>query len=483
MKKLCFSSYFKVLSQSKIKISDSDLFRLVVGPFFKNDYEYNADSGDVAKYKKGKDFPSSIQVAATKIDHNALADIYSIGLEKNINPTYKENVVLAIKDLLISDISLSDTTVIGDNVYFTKQMITTKNTFSLPHLLANTTIYCLKIKNEETSSINNDYLKSLNPKKNTIFFEDTFPRVDTELSFTAKNDLFDKTFTEVKHTGSVITPNDSTIKLFTLRLKDREFSFQDINSFINKNIGRYIFSRAKRHEYSIKDDVESLGLDAVSALKRANPALSLGNHFSEIMLYSFLECSLQAPKIMSKFELDSVSKKFKSSSAGIHLLPSGDSSLKNHQLAFGASHILNDLNSAIDNAFLQVIDIKNNMDNEISIVEGSIFNNTFDPLTSDFLKESLIPNKSSTPRPDTSFGVFLGYSISLFGTESLNNTLLAAEITKRMRDDILGCIPYIQNKISKLSLTGHSFYFYVLPLIDAENDKDNIMDSAIGVII
>ena len=241
--------------------------------FLKNDYEYNADSGDVAKYKKGKDFPSSIQVAATKIDHNALADIYSIGLEKNINPTYKENVVLAIKDLLISDISLSDTTVIGDNVYFTKQMITTKNTFSLPHLLANTTIYCLKIKNEETSSINNDYLKSLNPKKNTIFFEDTFPRVDTELSFTAKNDLFDKTFTEVKHTGSVITPNDSTIKLFTLRLKDREFSFQDINSFINKNIGRYIFSRAKRHEYSIKDDVESLGLDAVSALKTSKSSI------------------------------------------------------------------------------------------------------------------------------------------------------------------------------------------------------------------
>ena len=52
-----------------------------------------------------------------------------------------------------------------------------------------------------------------------------------------------------------------------------------------------------------------------------------------------------------------------------------------------------------------------------------------------------------------------------------------------MRDDILGCIPYIQNKISKLSLSGHSSIFYVLPLIDAENDKDNIMNSAIGVII
>ena len=76
---------------------------------------------------------------------------------------------------------------------------------------------------------------------------------------------------------------------------------------------------------------------------------------------------------MSKFELDYDSKKFKSSSSGIHLLPSGDLSLKNHQLAFGASHVLNDLNSAIDNAFLQVIDIKNNMENEISIVEGSIF--------------------------------------------------------------------------------------------------------------
>ena len=68
---------------------------MVVGPFFKNDYEYSSDSGDVSKYKKNKDFSSPFQVAATKIDHNKLADSYANGLERNINPIYKENIILA----------------------------------------------------------------------------------------------------------------------------------------------------------------------------------------------------------------------------------------------------------------------------------------------------------------------------------------------------------------------------------------------------
>jgi hypothetical protein len=51
----------------------------------------------------------------------------------------------------------------------------------------------------------------------------------------------------------------------------------------------------------------------------------------------------------------------------------------------------------------------------------------------------------------------------------------------RMQADILTVIPYIQSKISTLGLSAYSFYFYVLPLIDAEDDKDTIMNSSLGV--
>ena len=41
----------------------------------------------------------------------------------------------------------------------------------------------------------------------------------------------------------------------------------------------------------------------------------------------------------------------------------------------------------------------------------------------------------------------------------------------------------LHRKITSLSLIGHSFYFYVLPLVDAENDKITIMDSSLGGLV
>jgi len=166
-----------------------------------------------------------------------------------------------------------------------------------------------------------------------------------------------------------------------------------------------------------------LGLDAVKELKKANPSLEFGDFFSEIMLYSFLESSSNAPKILSKIKLNRLSGTFSSASSGVHLLASNDLSLKNHQLAFGASHVLNDIYSAIDNAFTQVVNIKNNISDEISLVETSLFDNTFDDDTTAFLRDTLIPKKSRTSKPDNSFGIFLGYSISLDKTDEIDNFL------------------------------------------------------------
>lgn len=48
-------------------------------------------------------------------------------------------------------------------------------------------------------------------------------------------------------------------------------------------------------------------------------------------------------------------------------------------------------------------------------------------------------------------------------------------LQSQMKKDITDVLPYIKAKITELNLQNHSFYFYFLPLNDAENDKVEIM--------
>lgn len=481
MKKLCFSSYYKILFQAKVSINDETLFKSVVGPLFNNDYDYDFDKGTIGHYKKGSRLNSNLTLAATSSNVDFLSSNYADGLVKKLSPIKQANIVLAIKDLLSSESSLPDTTVIGDNPHYSKYAIIISSTFSLATLLANVTMYCLKIPNESTHEVDGSFLDTFDSRRDEIHFNDNPLRVNTALSFTARQEAFDNTFFEITHPGALTTPNQSVVKIYALRFQNKEFNFKDINSFILKNVGRYVFSRAKRNQYTVNDDIETIALDAIKELKKVNPTLSLGDHFSEMMLYSFLECALGAPKVLSKIELNKLSGTFKSSSSGVHLLPSNDLKIRNHQLAFGASKTINDLSSAIDHAFDQITDILANIVDEIELVDANILDSTFERDTTDFLKQTLVPKKEPLPYPDTSFGVFLGYSISLDGTDSLNNKDFIDYLNTRMQADILSVIPYIENKIKDSGLMSHSFYFYVLPLIDAEVDKNTIMNTSLEV--
>ena len=47
------------------------------------------------------------------------------------------------------------------------------------------------------------------------------------------------------------------------------------------------------------------------------------------------------------------------------------------------------------------------------------------------------------------------------------------QIEKKMDADILYYAPQIRDRINKMGLQNRSFYIYVLPLDDAEEDKKN----------
>ena len=107
------------------------------------------------------------------------------------------------------------------------------------------------------------------------------------------------------------------------------------------------------------------------------------------------------------------------------------------------------------------------------MVESTLFNNTYDPETTERLKQIIIPSKQRNAEPDMAFGIFIGYTIDISEDDNDKFRSLAVE---KMKSDIQAAIPYIEQKATELKLTMHSYYFYFLPLNDAENDKKQIMD-------
>ena len=152
-----------------------------------------------------------------------------------------------------------------------------------------------------------------------------------------------------------------------------------------------------------------------------------------------------------------------------------------HQLVFGSTDVLADLHGAVDSAFAQIVEIKNSASDEHTLVDANIMNGSFNPEVTAFLKETIIPQKNKPKRPDTAFGVFLGYNVNVPNADSIPSDEYIPALMKKMQADITACVPYIQNKIDTLGLSRHSFYISVLPLDDISRDRANIMKKALGV--
>lgn len=195
------------------------------------------------------------------------------------------------------------------------------------------------------------------------------------------------------------------------------------------------------------------------------------------MLYFFLECVLNAPKIFSKMELQEHSGIYDSSSSGIHILTYKKDGRLLNQLVYGATGTVDTLESAVDNAFTQIIEIKNHIDDEYELVKEDVLNTKFDTETNKVLESIIIPNKKFEERPDNAFGIFLGYTINM--NNELNNERYKTELEINLNNDIKRISPYMQKKIEELELSNYSFYIYILPFNDVKVDKELIMKRAL----
>ena len=246
---------------------------------------------------------------------------------------------------------------------------------------------------------------------------------------------FDSVFHEVTQPEKVAWTTEGQLRLFHLNIRNNKFNPEEMKTLLYRNIGEYVFSRAKIENFKVSGDAFAVGAQAIRVINKNGSAdvKGTGAELGEMLLYSFLEEKLKAPKLMSRVELSTDAKQYASTCDGIHLLTSGTSGLPYHQVVFGASRIVGDLTYAIDAAFNSILEIENNEDNELHMVDTALY-----PLH-EF--------------PD-----------------------IAEE---KMQADIKRNTDYILNKIQVNGLGQHSFYFYVLPFNDAETEKKAIMEAVL----
>jgi hypothetical protein len=268
--------------------------------------------------------------------------------------------------------------------------------------------------------------------------------------------------------------NPTTASMFYIDPVNCKFRFGDLKIFIVSNIGNYIYSRAKVLQIKgITNSDAAVGANAMLKFVKTYGS-NVGNVLGEILLYVFLEQVLDAPKIMTKLEINEMNGGLISKSDGIHLLREEISGQPFHQLVFGASDITGQLTQAIDRAFEKIINIEDNYDNEVKIVDSTGQWKIYDPEATKFMVELMTPNRDGSYKPDMAFGVFLGYTINVQPPERDKHKYKTA-VKEQLKKDVAAAQSYIMQKIYDNHLDGYSFFLYVLPFNDGVNEKESII--------
>lgn len=482
MKRLCYASLLKVLYHCKpYNVSQS----LINGTMLLilDDYEdLTGDDNAASRMATGhRNVSPEAGAEARNVEVSIVVDYFRDNVIPLLNKAKIKTAILALRDILAADNSIPGDTPIYLESFKTKDEIINETVFDPAELIANVFLYTVanvkssELKNE-IKEVTDEYLNSFTPMIDSISLRKNKVSSTASIQKTIKDKNFNGIFNEVKHSEALALKNNNELRVFHLNVINNKFSDRELKRFLLRNIGRYVYSRAELERFVIEDDVESVGLTALAKLKKYSGAGQLtGDTLGDMILYTFLEQVLDAPKIMSKIELTTTASHYGCKSDGIHLLAI-DSGMGQpyHQLVFGASQIIGDLRNAVDRAMDTVKEIKEDPSAELSVVDSTLFGRVFDNSTAEYMKNIIIPSKGGFGAIDHAYGIFLGYTLEI-DSSVLSNPQFRVEAVNKMKEDIKSVTPYIVDKINSMGMGGYSFYFYVLPFNDAPVEKKEII--------
>lgn len=278
-------------------------------------------------------------------------------------------------------------------------------------------------------------------------------------------DRFTKLFYE---SVSIVVGKKANIQLHVLRLDSGEFALAELYESLADASITYALSRTNAAKYFADPRVSIV--NKVKEKFRL-PELKSGEG-GEVLLYTFLESHLAAPKLLSKLELKTANDDYVKGADGIHFRQTGS----DLELIFGESKMHSDgenrpdssLQTAIADAFKSMATLR---DSQFStdkwLVENNLLKEVFDEQTVDALAAVLFPDATSSAKARKSFGVFLGYEIDIcdWPLIDLGHDEIEIKIREKAQNLVDDRITYIRTQITDHGLGGYEFHFYMVPFL------------------
>lgn len=268
----------------------------------------------------------------------------------------------------------------------------------------------------------------------------------------------------------------SNLHLHVLRVKDGSFVLEQLFKEMTNSMFGYVYSRKKYKE--LRSDETRLGeflMKACSQFKTPDPNSGEGG---ELLLYSFLEGHLGAPKILSKMEIKTSSEHYSYGSDGIHVL---EIAPNEYQLIFGESKMYADAKRAIKASFASMGKVKQeSFDYDTWLTESELLKEALDSDQIKILESILLPQESlaSGTKISNAFGVLVGFEIDVtdYPFEDHDDTQIENYIRDLAKDEISKEIDTIKNEITRRGLGAHHFHMYTLPFL-----KENVNGVVQGI--
>lgn len=288
---------------------------------------------------------------------------------------------------------------------------------------------------------------------------------------TVSDEMFASVFHQVNVSEIDIVKNRNSIHAFVLKPELLPFRYKNLRELAMSNITNYAVARGVE-----KTDIT--GLKAGQLLRRYVKSGIPSNLLGELLTYIFLEHEENALKLYTRAEISAIDRTI--DSEGMYLKSNGE----RVQLILGASQLNNSLQEAVDNVVEKLSKFKNNQSDEMmlatDIVDMTILNAQLGETESQAIIRTMIPNESGLEEM-ASYGLFIGYQ---FKTEQDLYNCTQDEAKKICRqtvsNDLQQAISQLGRAIQQHHWQKSSFYVYLLPFTEAEEDSHKIMNDLIG---
>ena len=276
----------------------------------------------------------------------------------------------------------------------------------------------------------------------------------------------------------------TNLYLHVLRIDGGEFAVASLFKELRNISLTYVLSRRKLQAVLADPSrmVEFVS-DVQAKFKSPDPKAGEGG---ELLLYSFLESHLRAPKILSKMELKTSYEHYFHGSDGVHLL---EVTQNEYQLIFGESKMYangdaasrGSVRRAIKAAFRSMSEIrKKHFDSDSWLIESELLKESVDAVDVELLQRILLPSAASPVplRKSNAFGVFIGYELDVtkYPFEEFTNSQIEDYLKNLAYKEIEREMDTVRKEIVRLGLGSYQFHMYALPFL-----KQNVDGKIVGI--